>query len=205
MTLSEIARRLNLRGPEFNNNGKVLPTLILMTDEQRLADPVPVVRQLPPGAAVLFRHYGASGREAIALTLKQICRERRLQLIISADVDLATRLNADGLHLPEYLLNSPNALHRVWRLRCSGILSAAAHSPRALQRAQQLGVDAAIVSPVFPTRSHPDRPAIGATRFLSWCHAASLPVYALGGVTSENAGRLNGPNIQGIAGIGGFL
>jgi thiamine monophosphate synthase len=31
-----------------------------------------------------------------------------------------------------------------------------------------------------------------------------LPVYALGGITAANAGRLRDGNLVGIAGIGGF-
>ena len=40
-----------------------LPDTILMTDEKRLADPVPLIGGLPPNSAVIFRHYGAPDRE----------------------------------------------------------------------------------------------------------------------------------------------
>ena len=84
------------------------------------------------------------------------------------------------------------------------MLTVAAHSPRALRRAAAIGADAALLSPVFATPSHPDVRAIGPMRFLAWCRNVHVPVYALGGISATNAGRLASPAIVGIAGIGGF-
>jgi len=208
MTLSEIARSLNLSGQK-NHPGRPghpgLPPVIFMTDERRLADPSDAIRRLAPGSAVLFRHYGAADRDQIAARLKQICRDRRLRLIISADAGLADKLKADGLHLPEYLVAAPPALALNWRRRTRGLLTAAAHSPRALREALNLGVDAAILSPVFATKSHPLKPPLGVPRFFSISRTANMAIYALGGVTADNALRLRHTTIAGIAGIGGFL
>ena len=205
MTLPEIARCLNLRALKNRNNGPALPPLLFMTDQDRLADPADAVRRLPPGSGVLFRHYDVENRLEIATKLKQICRDRRLRLIVSADSRLADAVNADGLHLPEHLVSQPPVQILTWRRRSAGLLTAAAHSPRALRNAARLGVDAAILSPVFPTKSHPDRAPLGVPRFLSIGLTAPVPVYALGGVAADNALRLGHPNIAGIAGIGGFL
>jgi thiamine-phosphate pyrophosphorylase len=115
---------------------------------------------------------------------------------------LAEACGADGLHLPERVAATADAIaiRRRWR----GILTAAAHSPRAIARACVIGADAALVSPVFATRSHPGQPPVGALRFLTWTRGARVPVYALGGITARNAGRLVERNLVGLAGIGGF-
>lgn len=205
MTLPEIARCLNLRGSENHVSGATLPPLLFMTDEQRLPDPTAAIHRLPPGSGVVFRHYGAPDREKIARRLKQICRDRRLWLIIGADSGLADAVKADGVHLPEHLVRHPPAALLAWRRRSSGLLTAAAHSPRAVRDAGRLGVDGIVLSPVFATPSHPDRAPLGVSRFLSIARTASAPIYALGGVTADNALRLRHANIAGIAGIGGFL
>ena len=85
------------------------------------------------------------------------------------------------------------------------LVTAAAHSPQALVLARRAGADAALLSPVFPTASHPGAPALGLMRFASWCRCSPIAVYALGGITSQNSRRLQGTGAKGIAGIGGFV
>jgi thiamine-phosphate pyrophosphorylase len=179
-----------------------LPALILMSDEKRLADPSDAARRLPRGAAVLVRHGDARARADLARHLAPLCRACDLVLIVSDDIALAEACGANGLHLPERTAASgeATAIRRRWR----GILTVAAHSPSAIARARQIGADAALVSSVFESQSHPGQSAVGLMRFLTWTRRARLPVYALGGITAANAGRLRDGNLVGIAGIGGF-
>jgi 8-oxo-dGTP diphosphatase len=51
-----------------------------------------------------------------------------------------------------------------------------------MRRAEALGCDFALLSPVLPTRSHPDAPALGWEKFAAIAAGASIPVYALGGL-----------------------
>jgi thiamine-phosphate pyrophosphorylase len=179
-----------------------LPALILMSDEKRLADPSDAARRLPRGAAVLVRHGDARARADLARHLAPLCQACDLVLIVSDDIALAEACGADGLHLPERSAASGEAttIRRRWR----GILTVAAHSPSAITRARQIGADAALVSSVFESQSHLGQSAVGLMRFLTWTRRARLPVYALGGITAANAGRLRDGNLVGIAGIGGF-
>jgi thiamine-phosphate pyrophosphorylase len=47
-----------------------------------------------------------------------------------------------------------------------------------------------ILSPVFPTRSHPGAPALGPLRWAALARRAAGPVVALGGVDGARARRL---------------
>lgn len=184
-TLAELARRLNRRrrGPA--------PALVLMTDPRR-PDALAAAAALPPGSAVVLRHYGDPGRESLGRSLGKLCRARRLLFLVAGDVRLAAILRADGLHLPERATAAPALL---WRRR-GGVLSMAAHSLPALRRARRLGADWALLSPVFPTASHPGAPALGPRRFALLARRAGLPVLALGGVTAATA-----PLLRGAAGV----
>ncbi len=42
--------------------------------------------------------------------------------------------------------------------------------------AARAGADAALLSPVFWTASHPLAPALGPLRFAAWCRSSPLPV-----------------------------
>ena len=74
-----------------------------MTDEKRLADPVPLIGGLPTNSAVIFRHYGAPDRENLAIRLTAAARKHGVKVLIAADARLALKVGADGLHLPEAL------------------------------------------------------------------------------------------------------
>ena len=167
--------------------------MLLLTDEVRLPDPLPAAARLPRGTGVILRHYGAPDRAALGVNLAALCRRRGLILLVAGDWRLAAALRADGVHLPE-------RPQRRFRARRGWLLTAAAHSAPALVRARRFGAHAALLSPAFPTASHPDRTALGPVRFARLAGAAPLPVYALGGVTAARARRLRGA--VGLAAIG---
>lgn len=178
-----------------------LPRLIMITDRHRQADPATVLSSLPAGAAVILRDYDAGNRAALARQLRDITRRRNIHLLIAGDAQLADQVNADGLHLPEHLLTDAAAIRRH---HGNWLITAAAHSSAALRKAQTARLDAALLSPVFPTRSHPDTPVLGPYRHRALQSAAPrLPVYALGGVNAETARRLP-PGVQGWAAIDGI-
>ena len=199
MSLSDQAGGLNLGAV-----GISLPPFILMTDDERLADPMPVIERMPGNSAVIFRHYGAADRDALATRVVQKARRRDVRVLIAADADLAARVGADGLHIPEAMAVRGPGVHQAWRRR-SWLVTASAHSPAALFRAARAGADAVLLAPVFPTASHPEVPPLGPVRFALWCRKSPLPVYALGGVTADSWQRLQGSGAVGFAGIGGFL
>ena len=163
------------------SNGKVLPSAFFVTDPARTPDLLAIVRRLPRGMGVIWRHYGEEKRLATGRVLARLCRQRGLILLVSADPSLAVRIGADGVHWPERLLKGVRP--GSGRL----IETAAAHSRAAIARAARLGVDAAIVSTVFQSRSPSAGAAMGALRFRQISSHAPLPVYALGGIDAFNA------------------
>ena len=184
------------------NASSVLPPLILMTDEKRLRDPAAAARALPRGAAIILRHTMSDTRRFLAQALIRIAHERGLLLLIAGDAALAARIGADGLHLPETRMSEAmhwKATHPSW------LITAAAHSERALACAARAGADAALLAPAFPTLSHAERPSLGVTRLRLMAARAALPVYALGGVNARTAQRLAGARLAGIAAIDGLM
>ena len=204
--LADVARRLKPRDAFRANfpdrRGRALPPLILMTDIHRLPDPVAAVSALPQGGAVILRQPDGVLREAQARILLPLCRGRGVLLLIAGDGRLAAKLGADGIHLPTAMLRSGARVWRLWRR--NWLVTAAAHSPAALHRARRAGADAALLSPVFATASHPQAETLGPLRFAAWCRSGPLPVYALGGITGLTGRRLIHSGTVGFAGIGGL-
>jgi len=108
-TAAELKRRARVKD-------RWLPSLWLMTDDARLPDPEAAIRSLPPGAGVIFRHYGHKDRAMLATRLAALCRQRRLVFFVAGDWRLAAGVGAAGLHLPEYLARQGAAAGaRLWR------------------------------------------------------------------------------------------
>ena len=171
----------------------LLPPLVLMTDDDRLPDPLRAAAALPRGAMVVVRARDPARREALA---RALLGRPHLIVLIAGDPALAARLGADGLHLPE--VRAREAGH--WRARHPRwLLSAAQHGPRP----PSPHLDLVFLSPVFPTRSHPGGVSLGPARAGLIARAATLPVYALGGIDAQNAPRLSG--FAGIAAIGALV
>lgn len=176
--------------------GKALPALLAFSDPVRTPDVEALARSLPRGTGLVYRSFGAPEAEATAVRLAGIARRRGLVLLVGADAGLARRVGADGVHLPERLAHQGPSLRRR-----GFIVTAAAHSARA---GRAPGVDAVVVSAVFPSNSPSAGRPIGPLKLALIARSARAPVYALGGVTNETARRLLSTGVAGIAGIEGF-
>jgi thiamine-phosphate pyrophosphorylase len=189
-TLLTAARRINPRKSR-------LPVLFFVTDAARCPDPVRVAQHLPRGVGIILRHYDAPDRAGLAHALSRVAHARGLMLVIAADPKLARAVRAHGVHWPEGLMPLAQG-------RRHGFVTVAAHSEKALIRARIIGADAALLSPVFPTRSGAEKHPLGVVRFAMLAHRAGLPVYALGGISGLTARRLLGSGAAGLAAVDAF-
>ena len=180
-----------------------LPTCLAMTDPDRAEDIAAMLDALPVGAAVILRHYGVEARGELATGLVGLCHDRGLRLLLAGDPDLALAINADGIHLAEWMVRRA-AVSVLRKRRPNWLVTAAAHGLAAIRRAEAIGVDAVLVSPVFATASHRDRAPLGPLRFARLCRSTNVPVYGLGGIAAVTMRRLAGCGAVGIAGVGVF-
>jgi thiamine-phosphate pyrophosphorylase len=178
-----------------------LPTVWFVTDPERTPDPVGIARQLPRGCGIIYRHFGADDAETTAMSLARIARERKQTLLIGADPELAARVGAAGVHLPERMMGEVRRLkarHPRW------IVTVAVHAPRAARRAHTAGADAVLLSTVFPSRSPSAGRAVGEVRLAALVRASHVPILALGGVNALTAARLVATSVAGFAAVDAF-
>jgi thiamine-phosphate pyrophosphorylase len=173
-------------------------SLAFLTDRRRIAKPEPVMRALPPGAAVIYRDYDDPKRAAFARRYAALCRAHGVLFLIGGDIALARAVSADGVHFPSRMIAGIAPARDL-------IVTAACHGAADLALAHRQGANAAFLSPVFATQSHPGSPTLGAARFrMLAAAAAALPVLALGGVGCANSRALGGRNVAGIGAISAF-
>lgn len=159
------------------------PMRWLMTDE-RIGDRLwPMLRRLPPGSGVIFRHHATppAERRALFARVRRIARARRLMLL-AARPPLP---GAAGLHG-----------------RVRGATSWPAHDRREAVAGRRAGAALLLASPVFPTRSHPGAEALGPMRAARIDRGAGM--IALGGMTERRWRRIRALGFAGWAGIDGW-
>ncbi len=147
----------------------------------------------------------ASLARKILETIATVASHTKLLINTRADVAIAT--GAHGVHLTAAVNElTPNLIRRLYASANleRPIVTVSCHTVEAVQRAHQSGVDAILFAPVFE-KSIAGRmiaPGQGLDGLHAACTLASgLPIYALGGVTFENAGACLTAGAAGIAGI----
>ena len=65
-------------------------------------------------------------------------------------------------------------------------------------------MDFVVVAPVLQTQTHPDAEPLGWKRFYELTEQATMPVYALGGMSTEHIHHAQQHGGQGIAAIRGL-
>lgn len=81
------------------------------------------------------------------------------------------------------------------------LLSASCHDLEELKRAERLGADFALLSPVQATKTHPDAKPLGWEQFHEYTNQVSIPVYALGGMSPADLELSKNHGGQGVAAI----
>jgi len=159
--------------------------------DQALADGLRLVQIREPGLL-------APDREAFARAVLARTRTAGAIALINDDVDLATRLGADGVHLPAHRLAELNTRPALeW-------VGASCHTRNELEQAATLGLDYALLGAVNPTASHPERDALGWDAFADLIRALPLPVFALGGLGTNELDTAKAHGAHGVAGIRSF-
>jgi 8-oxo-dGTP diphosphatase len=184
----QLPERLLVTGPNPTEPADFLARL-----EQALVAGIRLVQLRAPGL-------GADAYARLAERAYRQCAEHGARLLLNTDPALAGALPCHGLHLSAARLHGLPARpgpQSVW-------IGASCHTRAELAKAERLGLDYALLSPVKPTTSHPGAPGLGWSRFAELVAPINLPIYALGGLTEADLPVAWRAGAQGIAAIRGL-
>ena len=169
------------------------PQIWLLSDERNDAQIESTLARLPRGSGFIYRHYHLAPEERVArwFALLRIARARGHVAVLADSALTALEWGADGIYGPPRSLTPRRDL----------LLLATAHSLREIGEANRFGADAVLLSPVFPTRSHPGTPTLGPVRFRLLGAHAQVPVIALGGMDKCRARGIDMPHWAAIDGL----
>jgi thiamine-phosphate pyrophosphorylase len=170
-----------------------LPDLWLLSDARNDELLPRALRALPPGSAFVYRHYHLDPRERRARwdELLPLVAEGGHLAVLSGSDDEARGWGAAGSYGPPEAIGEAPELLRI----------AAVHDGHEIAHANAAGADAAMLSPVFETRTHPGAVPLGAEKFHALAALAEMPVIALGGMTFDRAKELGWTRWAAIDGL----
>jgi 8-oxo-dGTP diphosphatase len=126
------------------------------------------------------KHLSREVLRVLALRVVALAHTHGAKVLLNGDVALAQEVGADGVQLTGVQLVKLSERPEVeW-------CAASCHNTEELRRAEALGCDFALLSPVLPTLSHPGASHLGWESFAAIAAGASIPVYALGGLSASD-------------------
>lgn len=141
-------------------------------------------------------------------TTLQITQSYAAKVLVNMDLDndLLTRFpEIAGVHLNSSILRELKDTFlmkkMINRIAKNYWLAASCHNAEELKQAEMINVNFVTLSPVLPTLSHPEAPAMGWKLFKNLCQTIHLPVYALGGMNKTDLQQAKAHGGYGIAGI----
>jgi len=135
---------------------------------------------------------------ALAERVLKACTDCGVQLTIHNYPDAARKLDISSLHMPLPLLTAELC-------REFGLIGTSIHSMEQLREAEALGADYVTAGHIFETDCKKGVPPRGTPFLKEICKKASIPVYAIGGVTVERLSEISQTGAAGACMMSGVM
>lgn len=137
--------------------------------------------------------------EEMAMRCQALCRRYAVPFIVNDNVDLALKLQADGVHVGQDDMSVKEVREKVGPNRIVGLST---NSLEQYEKALKIGeVDYVGIGPAFQPRSKKDHEKImGLDRIsVAMSKSKDIPAVAIGGITEKNAASVWRTGVDGLA------
>lgn len=131
-----------------------------------------------------------------AIEIKELCKKFHVPFIINDNVELAKKVDADGVHVGQ---NDMAAQDVRAIIGPDKILGVSTQTVEEALLAQKMGADYLGVGAVFPTGTKDDCWVLSHDLCREICSAVTIPVVAIGGINLGNISKLSGLGFSGIS------
>ncbi len=128
------------------------------------------------------------------------CSKFNTRVLVNTDFDNAQHMGAHGAHInSKILMQLPDKIFDKQLM-----VAASCHNKEELSKAEKIGVDFVVLSPVQKTKSHPGAITLGWKKFDKLARECNLPVFALGGMSQETIKEAKLAGAVGVAMLSGI-
>jgi thiamine-phosphate pyrophosphorylase len=173
----------------------------MFSDLKRVPNLEKAIYNLPKNSIIIFREYSLKKdkRQELALKFLKIAKKLNHKFFVGKDSKMALEIKADGVHYSDLDQNSWQLIKKKYPHKFS--ISLACHDFKSIQKAQNSNAEILFLSPIFKTKSHENAKNLGLLKLVKSCKYSSKKVFALGGVNSQNIGKVLKNYADGFAGI----
>jgi thiamine-phosphate pyrophosphorylase len=169
-----------------------------ITDRRNCADIFECIQRAASEGVdyIQIREKDLSARDLLTLTRRavRLVAKWPARILVNERTDIALAAGARGVHLPSRSI-SPGEIRRI--VPPGFLIGVSCHSVEELNNIA--GADLAVFGPVFDTPGK--GPPVGLETLRKATKLSNIPLYALGGITQDNARSCIDAGAAGIAGI----
>lgn len=167
-----------------------------------LLDQIEMIASAHPKAIVLReKDLSEKEYEQLARQVMQICQKHGTQCILHSFSNVATTLGATAVHMPLPLLQKMTPQEKSH----FQIIGASCHSLEEAKEAQNLGCTYITAGHIFLTDCKKGLPGRGLPFLEEICKTVRIPVYAIGGISSQNMESVRKTGAAGACIMSGFM
>ena len=169
-----------------------LEVYFIMGSTNCLKSPQETLKSAIQGGITIFqfREKGPGSLEGedklrLAKELQAICQQSHIPFLVNDDIDLAVKINADGLHIGQDDENLKTVRERL----PDKIIGISTHTMEEVKSAIAEGADYLGIGPVYATTTKKDTKTVQGTKLIKELREASIsiPLVGIGGITEKNA------------------
>lgn len=144
-----------------------------------------------------MKHTDKAQMISVGKTLLTILKPKKIPLIINDDIEVASLINADGLHIGQ--ADTPYAKARA-QLGNHKMIGLSISNMQEALLCQHLGVNYFGVGPLFHTKTKQDASSpLGLSELSAIVKQLSKPVLAIGGINESNISSVLARGVSGVA------
>lgn len=160
-----------------------------------------VAKQHPESIVLREKDLLAKEYEELAKQVIKIGMEYGIPVFLHFYVDVAKKLGATNIHLPFSVLQNMSNEEKDIFLQ----IGVSIHSVEEAKEAQKLGASRLIAGHIFETSCKPGLHPRGLSFLENVCQSVTIPVYAIGGITDENAKECIMNGAKGVCMMSGYM
>ncbi|HYV08457.1 MAG TPA: thiamine phosphate synthase [Thermoplasmata archaeon] len=147
--------------------------------------------------------YSDAERKEVGHALREQCTSHDVPFLVNDDPELARQLDADGVHVGR---EDPSPVIARAVLGPGAIIGVTVYGrPEEEDAAARAGADYISVGAFFPSRTKPEEPLLPLDLLDGVVRRSRVPVFAIGGITVDNAGLFARHGVAGVAVVSAIM